>query len=591
MRKILLLLIALPMGLQAQIGVGILETSGARLQIPTNGTLFNDVANQNPGYEVPLGSGNHTVFSSSIWIGGVATGGDLHLAGITYCESGSTEAGFCEYYPGPLKIDGTASTTEDTMEEYNRVWLVSREEADLHIVYFQCLNDPNCDVDESFPNGYDIPEDFTNWPAHGDVSQNYAADLAPFVDVDENGTYNPENGDYPSFCGDQAAFLITNDAGIHFESLGEPIGLEIHTMVYAYLSEGPLSTSVFIRQKLINRSGEPLEDTFVGVWNDFDIGNYQDDYVGTDVERAMVYGYNSAQFDADYGDDLPAMGCIILRGPLADANNTADDLPYEGYTRYGSYGPGWGDDIVDNETIGLSGSNTMFSSGVGVDMPYFSLEFYNYLSGNWKSGAPLVYGGTGYDGPDSEMLPTDYVFPGTSDPMHEGTGGIDPEDMDEDGWTEVTANTNSSDRKMLASMGPFTFESGSEEIIEYAYVFAQESQDPETPLIELLGINADEILESQCDFNADIVTGLNSIEETIDFSLFPNPSQGDFTLQMANEEKGTYKVFNIVGQEITSGKLQFPNTSIELSSVPSGMYFVNVKAGNLSNTHKILIEN
>ncbi len=589
MRKIILLLFALPLGLQAQIGTAVLETSDARLQIPVNGMLFHDVENQDPGYEAPLGSGNHTLFSSSIWMGGVAPSGNLHLAGIAFCEGGSNEAGFCEFYPGPLKVDGSASTTEDVMELYNRVWLVNRTETELHIAYFDCLNDAECNLEETFPDGYDIPESFTSWPAHGDVSLDYAPDLAPFIDLDDNGIYNPESGDYPEFCGDKAAYLILNDAGLHFETVGAPLGLEMHTMVYSYDTEGPLGSSVFVRQRLINRSGLNLENTYVGVWSDFDIGHYGDDFIGTDVERGMVYAYNGPASDDQYGDDLPAMGCIILDGPLETANGQDDVIPFDGYSRYGKYGSGWGDGIVDNETIGLSKSIGQFGSGA-IGMPSVGVEYYNYLRGHWKSGAPLVHGGSGYDGIGSEMLQTDYVFPGVSDPMFAGTGGVDPEDLDENGWTEISAGLESNDRKMIASMGPFIFSSGSEETIEYAYVFAQQSQDPETPVIDLLGLNADEILELQCTLEGDITTGLISVAQEVEFSLYPNPSTGEFTLNVADENAGTYRVFNIVGQEISNGKIQFPNTSVSLDDVIPGMYFVNVKIGEASSTKKVIVE-
>lgn len=589
MRKILTLLALLPIALQAQVGQAVLETSGARLQIPVNGQLFNNVANQAPGYEVPLGSGRHTLYTSSLWVGGIAGAGELRQAGLLYCNNSTTEAGFCEYYPGPLKTDD-GTTTEEVMDQYNRLWIVNKSQSDNHIAYFDCQNDPDCDTNELFPDGYEVPEVFLEWPAHGDVAQGYAADLAPFIDTDDDGEYNPDNGDYPDFCGDYAAYLILNDAGLHFETISEPIGLEIHTMVYAFADEGAIGQSVFVRQKLINRSLEGLESTYIGVWNDFDIGDYSDDFVGTDVERSMVYGYNGNQFDLQYGDDLPAMGCLILSGPLADPNDTDDEMPYEGYEKYGRYASGWGDGIVDNETIGLNSSMAIYGSGpVDIQTPDIGPEYYSYLRGHWRSTAPMVHGGFGYHNPEGDLLETRYVFPGSSDPMHDGTDGVDPGDGPE-GWTEETANSIASDRRALASMGPFSFEAGSEEVIEYAYVFAQQSQDLETPLLTLLGQNADAVLEHQCELNGDITTGINRHEDQVEFLLYPNPSQGLVTLKLPDNIQGTYSIINIVGQEIEHGLLQFPSTSINLGAVPNGMYLVKVTRGNQIGFKRILVE-
>ncbi len=591
MRKIIFFLLALPLGVNAQVGSDVLQTSNALLQIPVNGMLFNEYANLDPGYEVPLGSDNHTLFTSSVWLAGVAPSGDLRSVGPTYCQTGLDEDGFCEYYPGPLKVDGSASTTEAVMEAYNRVWVLNREEVELHIAYFDCMNDPGCNIDDTFPDGYDLPEDFSSWPAHGDVIEGYAEYLAPFVDVDNDGVYDPESGDYPDFCGDYAAYLINNDGGgIHYQTLSDPIGLEMHTMVYAYASEGALNSSVYVRQRLINRGANGLEDTYLGIWSDFDIGNGGDDFVGTDVERGMVYAYNASAFDADYGDDLPAMGCLILNGPEADSNGIDDEMPYENYDRYGSYLNGWGDGVVDNETLGMKSSMAMYEAGpVDVQTPYTGIEFYHYLRGKWRTGAPMLHGDMGLGDVNSELLETRYVFPGITDPMHEGTDGEDPEDGSE-GWTELTANNEASDRRILASMGPFTFEAGSEETIEYAYVFAQQSQDPEIPVLELLGLNADEILEQQCILDGDITTGLISASKKVEFSLYPNPSTGAFTLNVAIEKAGVYQVFNMVGQEIANGNLQFPNTSIGIDNVTPGMYFVSVDTGDAQSTKKIVIE-
>ena len=45
----------------------------------------------------------------------------------------------------------------------------------------------------------------------GDTSLGQAPYLAPFVDVDYDGLYNPALGDYPDVMGDQAIFFIFND--------------------------------------------------------------------------------------------------------------------------------------------------------------------------------------------------------------------------------------------------------------------------------------------------------------------------------------------------------------------------------------------
>lgn len=55
-------------------------------------------------------------------------------------------------------------------------------------------------------NSYNMPEGIKNWPATGDSTVGMATDLAPFVDVNQNGCYDPENGDYPIIKGEEALY-------------------------------------------------------------------------------------------------------------------------------------------------------------------------------------------------------------------------------------------------------------------------------------------------------------------------------------------------------------------------------------------------
>jgi hypothetical protein len=51
--------------------------------------------------------------------------------------------------------------------------------------------------------------DMLTWPAHG--SGNNSRNLAPFVDYNGDGIYNPNDGDYPKIKGDQTLYFIFND--------------------------------------------------------------------------------------------------------------------------------------------------------------------------------------------------------------------------------------------------------------------------------------------------------------------------------------------------------------------------------------------
>ncbi|MDB4082974.1 hypothetical protein N9502_01770 [Vicingaceae bacterium] len=58
--------------------------------------------------------------------------------------------------------------------------------------------------------GYIMPEGIKNWPAFGDTTLGVSKDLAPFFDANNNGCYDPQNGDYPVIKGDEALYWINH---------------------------------------------------------------------------------------------------------------------------------------------------------------------------------------------------------------------------------------------------------------------------------------------------------------------------------------------------------------------------------------------
>jgi hypothetical protein len=78
------------------------------------------------------------------------------------------------------------------------------------------------------------------------------------------------------------------------------------------------------------------------------------------------------------------------------------------------------------------------------------------------------------------------------------------------------------------------------------------------------------------------------------FSLYPNPNKGEFTIQF-KELSADYsvEVFDVTGRVVFEN---FYNQNAELSqkisiqNPTSGVYFVNIKSGNSIVTNKIIIE-
>jgi hypothetical protein len=90
------------------------------------------------------------------------------------------------------------------------------------------------------------------------------------------------------------------------------------------------------------------------------------------------------------------------------------------------------------------------------------------------------------------------------------------------------------------------------------------------------------------------VVGLNKINETNDFTLYPNPSNGLFEIQFENTVAHfVVLVTDIYGREIKREEhtdFSKHNTHINLKDAVPGIYYVKVKSSDGETTRKIIIE-
>lgn len=456
-----------------------IETNNVRATILGNGTCFvpqqgtyyeewQESHGDCPTWEVPQGSGKETVFQLALWFGGLDTDDSLHVAAFQYGQVGM------DYWSGPLKpMEGTTDLM--TSLKFHRVWNLTRAEIEQFIA-----NHDN--------GGYVIPEDILTWPAHGE--EGYAENLAPFVDVNGDGHYNPADGDYPDIKGDQCLFFIFNDNYTrHTESGGPSLGLEVQTMVYAFDApdDEAVNNTVFFNYKIYNRSSSDYHEVYLGIWNDWDIGYGWDDYVGCDVQRGSCFGYNGTPVDGQgqpwaYGDNPPVQVCTVLAGPYMEADGR-DNPAFEGdcealfdeahpLDKYAYNGYNFGNGIVDDERLGLCGfiyKNNYNASGE----PDSALDQYNYLRCIWKNGNHMQYGGNGFGGAQMVGPECNFAYPGDSDPCNFGTNGIAPNDgfnTEDKYWTEEQNENQPSDRRGLATIGPFNFAGESMQELDCAMI-------------------------------------------------------------------------------------------------------------------------
>lgn len=476
-----------------------LALNNVRFLIETGGNMWEDRAQGAPHYYVPKAGNNSVLFAGSLWMGGYDPANNLKLAAVRFRQVGN------DYWPGPLTNDGSASIEPDVCLEFDKFWKTTKQDAELHALWWQRINDddPANDNQPPFENGYSIPQSFLSWPGNGNISQGQDNILGPFFDQNGDGIYSPSQGDYPDYnlaadkdCrnkfredpvplfGDENIFWIFNDKGnIHTESGGDPIGMEIRAQAFAFATSDEINSMTFYNYVLINQGTLTLEDTYFGQWVDCDVGNAVDDYVGCDVQRGLGYAFNGEEFDESsdsgpgYGSNPPAIGVDFFEGPFQDADNMDNPLVYDYQAAvaddgipYAGIGIGYGDDVVDNERYGMRAFlyHNNSEGPAATQDPQNAIDHYNFLRGIWKDGTPMTYGGNGYNPTDTSATRASYMFPGDSDPIGWGTGGV-PQPT----WSESSEGNDPSDRRFIQSAGPFTLEPGNVNNITVGAVYGR----------------------------------------------------------------------------------------------------------------------
>lgn len=81
------------------------------------------------------------------------------------------------------------------------------------------------------------------------------------------------------------------------------------------------------------------------------------------------------------------------------------------------------------------------------------------------------------------------------------------------------------------------------------------------------------------------------------FSLFPNPTTGTFSLEVRNAEakNAVMTVSNIQGQVVYTENLNFASGSltknVNLGNIANGLYIVNIASEGKVSNHKLMIQN
>ena len=403
---------------------------------------------------------------------------------------------------------------------------------------------------------------------------NQAENIAPFVNVGGDERYQPELGDYPLIKGDQTLFFVFNDVIQHSIYNSVRIGCEIHGMIWGINDESKpyYQNTIFLHYEILNKSQNDYSDSFIGLFSDPDIGISHDDFIQSDVLRSSFIAYNGDDEDNIYGINPPAQGIVLLGGPKMDEDGMDNS---SGECNESVNGIGFGDGVVDNERLGM----TRFI-GFNIDElmqdygnPNDSLFLFNLLYGRWLDGSPMLY-------PGEDSIETVFRFPADSDPCYWGTGGTIP---DFGLWTEESEGNSPSDRRGLQSSGPFTFESGSMEVFDVAYVCAWDTINPYPASVDLLKVYIDSLRAdyraNSDDFGYDPALGVeNHQADNLSLEIFPNPANTTISLIIPyNFSTANVEIFDLNGRLVQyKTQVSTNDNQINVETLPSGFYTIRL---------------
>ncbi|MCE3278623.1 MAG: xly 2 [Bacteroidetes bacterium] len=82
----------------------------------------------------------------------------------------------------------------------------------------------------------------------------------------------------------------------------------------------------------------------------------------------------------------------------------------------------------------------------------------------------------------------------------------------------------------------------------------------------------------------------NDIAENVDMSIYPNPSNGVYTIEMDFGSKATIEVYDVQGKKVRSFEQTGPKSVLDLKGAPKGMYMVRVISEGKMISKKIILE-
>lgn len=515
----------------------------------TNSGIFNRNMNGGlyPGFEWPKGSGSYAVSSSGLSIAAFVNNQLLMSSGF---YSG-------EYISGHVINSGGPTAVTDT---------------NFHLYKVKRGDNANNNPD---------------WLHWGSMVP-YGA---PFIDVNNNGNYEP-NIDTPGVKNaEQTIFVCMTDGFVSQHSPGifgggtAPLFNEVHLTAWCY-NVSYLKDVQFFKWTIINKNTIAWNKTYISIVNDPDLGCAFDDFIGSDSARSLGYCYNGqpVDFTCDYRypDVPPAVGFQWINV------NGITNLQLKSITHFHNI-----------FTLSAACEKEPLSDPMGA---------YNYMKGLKRDETPWVVPPGG-----NVSYMTRYLYTGNPE---SGTG-----------WCEATGNPSGSiwncggptsysgdahspnpyaDRRIILSTGSdnLTINPGDTQTVMYAQLIAQGTSylNSVTKLKQL----ADSVKAFS---NLEFPIGIQKIVSEIPFKFvlyqnYPNPFNPSTKIKfnvglplnplLHKDGTVTLKIYDMLGKDVATlvNERLSPGTyEVEWNALglASGVYFYSLETEYFSHTKRMVL--
>lgn len=523
----------------------LLEGHDVVAQVFNTGFLFYDATGtvETRRYNVPKDGNAALVYGAGIWLSGTIR--DTLTSSVAYW-------GHQDFRPGPLDDDGIPTSD---CSRFNRVWSVTLEDLTAY------------EEDEI------ATDDITSWPTglgaptRGVDGEEIDLSHLPFEDRLDR-VIDLDAGERPYLRGAQTHWWVVNDktdSRAHPDN--PPMGVEIGVTAFVFDVPGALGRSTFFEYDIRKPTGPVIEDAYIGMYSDVDLGYFDDDFLGSDSLLGLAYIYNAEETDGIFDPVPPAVGIDFLRGPFSHLDGIDNN------------GDGTIDEPGERQPMG--------AARLPVNTRTDPVTVRNYFLGRMAWGDPMVSYGRGWMSGGSDHPWTRWQFWG------------DPGEY----WSELNIDGQGSanlpsDRRMVTGAGPVMLgpDNPQELFITYITSFGDDHIDSVRKLKVdsrfLQGLADNGTLD---EFTGPAPEPPVPDDRPLSAALYPVPASTVATLRyhLPNPQDVRVEVYDLLGrrvdQQTGSSDQGTQSLTLDVSGWAPGIYVAHIRIGVRSFFERLVV--